>query len=58
MDRQRDGKVEYVEFLKLLEEARSEKRRIDRMRYIKARTEELKKENQLAGKEPEKGKIS
>lgn len=29
--------------MKLLEEARSEKKRIDRLRYIKARTEELKK---------------
>jgi len=39
LDRERDGKVEYLEFLKILEEARAEKKRIDRLRYIKIRTD-------------------
>ncbi len=46
LDRRRDGKVEYGEFLKVLAEAKSEKMRIDRINYVKKRTRELKVESE------------
>lgn len=35
LDRRKDGKVEYGEFLKVLAEAKSEKQRIERIKYVK-----------------------
>jgi Ca2+-binding EF-hand superfamily protein len=46
LDRRRDGKVEYGEFLKVLAEAKAEKMRIERINFVKKRTQELKVESQ------------
>lgn len=58
MDRHRDQKVEYHEFLRVLEEAKREKKRTDRVKYIRVRTEELRKENQVNGVREERAKVS
>lgn len=42
LDRRRDGKVQYGEFLKVLAEAKSEKQRIERIKFVRERTKELK----------------
>lgn len=46
LDRRKDGKVEYGEFLKVLAEAKNEKLRIERIKYVKERTKQLKAESQ------------
>ena len=38
--------MEFLEFVKVLEEAKGEKRRIDRLNFVKARRAELRKEFQ------------
>lgn len=58
LDRHRDQKVEYHEFLRVLEEAKREKKRTDRVKYIRVRTEELRKENQVNGVREERAKVS
>lgn len=47
LDSKFDGKVEFGEFLHKLEEAKKEKKRIDRLKFVQKRVEELKKENML-----------
>lgn len=38
LDRRKDGKVEYGEFLKVLAEAKMEQKRIERIKYVRERT--------------------
>ena len=37
LDRRKDGKIEYSEFLRVLAEAKKEKKRIDRIKFIQKR---------------------
>ena len=48
LDSKFDGKVEFGEFLHKLQEAKREKKRVDRMKFVQKRAEELRKENLLA----------
>ncbi len=46
LDRKKDGRVEYGEFLQVLTEAKTEQQRIERIKFVKERTKELKAESQ------------